>query len=251
MRTAAIVLLCAMTTAEITLVGQPTQPVYVQYDGFVKNKDGSLTLSFGYYNMNQVDVTIAPGDANRFAPTPADRNQPTTFLKGRHRFSCSMVVDGTFDGRLQWTVAFAGRTQTTTAKTLDGLYELELNSEKRAIAGLDLAAAPKNVCVNRAPTVELVNPFGAPDASTTLTAKVGQDLGINGRVEDDGLPRNSKIAATWRKVSGPGDVTFTSTTTGPTRVRFSAAGAYVLELSASDGEKKNALAVNVAVSAAQ
>jgi len=243
----ALVLVCTLAAGG-ALVAQPTQPIYVQYDGFVRNKDGTLTLSYGYYNMNNVDVTVQPGDANTFAPAPADRNQPITFLKGRHRFACSMVVDKTFNGQLQWTVKFAGRTEVTTAKALNPLYELELNSEKKAIAGLDVATAPKNVCVNRPPAVEVVNPFGGPDASTNLTAKAGADLPINGHVEDDGLPRGSKVVAAWKKVSGPGDVTFSDPASGPTRAKFSAPGAYVIELSATDGEKTNTLRINVTVS---
>ena len=159
-----------------------------------------------------------------------------------------MVVDKTFAGPLQWTVKFAGRTETTTAKALNPLYELELNSEKKAIAGLDVAAAPKNVCVNRPPHIEVVNPFGGPDANTNMTAKAGADLPINGHVEDDGLPRGSKVVAAWKKVSGPGDVTFSDAATGPTRAKFSAPGAYVIELSATDGEKTNVLKINVNVS---
>src|SRR5712691_10234793 len=248
MKKPGLFLLCALVATNATLVAQPTHPIYLQYDGFVRNKNGTFTLSFGYFNMNNVDVTVPSGDTNHFAPVPADRNQPVTFLKGRHRFTCSMVVDGTFDGKLQWTVTFAGRTEITTAKALNPLYELELNSEKRAIAGLDLATAPKNVCVNRAPVVEIVNPFGGPDASTNLTAKVDQDLPINGRVEDDGLPRGGKITSAWKKISGPGDVTFSDAASGPTRAKFSAPGAYVIELSATDGEKSNALRVNVTVS---
>ena len=228
-------------------IAQPSQPIYMQYDGFVRNKDGTFTLSFGYYNMNNVDVTVQPGDANTFTPTPGDRNQPVTFLKGRHRFACSMVVDKTFGGPLQWTVKFAGRTQTTTAKVLDPLYELELNSAKKAIAGLDVATAPKNVCVNRPPAVEVVNPFGGPDASTKMNAKVGADLPINGHVEDDGLPRGGKVVTAWKKISGPGDVTFSDAAAGPTRAKFGAPGAYVIELSATDGEKTNTLTINVTV----
>jgi hypothetical protein len=231
-----------------TAGAQPSQPIYVQYDGFVRNANGTLTLSFGYFNMNNVDVTIEPGDANVFTPSPADRNQPVTFLKGRHRFACSMVVDKTFDGKLQWTVKASGKTETTTAKTLDPLYELELNSEKRAIAGLDVANAPKNVCVNRPPVTEIVNPFGAADASTKLAAKANQDLPINGHVEDDGLPRGSKVTVAWKKISGPGTVTFSDATTGPTRAKFSAPGVYEIELSAPDGEKTSTLKLTVTVS---
>lgn len=237
----------ALGTTGVHLAAQPTQPIYLQYDGFVRNRDGTLTLSFGYFNMNNVDVTVQPGDANGFTPAPGDRNQPIAFLKGRHRFACSMVVDKSFNGKLQWTVKFAGRTETTTPGALNPLYELELNSEKRAIAGLDLATAPKNVCVNRAPHVEVSNPFGDLLAATNVTARVGQEVMLNGHIEDDGLPRGSKVAIAWKRISGPGDVTFSDGTTGPTRAKFGAPGAYVLELSATDGEKSNAITVNVTV----
>jgi hypothetical protein len=245
----ALAVAAILWTGTAPVAAQPTKPVYLQYDGYVKNPDGTLTLSFGYFNMNNVDVTVPPGDANTFTPAPGDRNQPITFLKGRHRFACSMVVNKAFDGKLQWTVKFAGATQTTTAKTLDALYELEEHSAHRASAGLDVAGAPKNVCVNRAPVVEVVNPFGGSDgaAATNVTAKVGEGLPINGRVEDDGLPRNSTVTSAWKKISGPGDVTFSDAASAPTRVTFSAPGAYVIELSATDGEKANSLKINVAV----
>ena len=78
----------------VDALAQPTQPIFVQYDGYVKNKDGSFTLSFGYYNTNNVDVTIPVGEANTFSPAPGDRNQPIVFLKGRHRFACVKICLG-------------------------------------------------------------------------------------------------------------------------------------------------------------
>lgn len=243
---AAVALAAAIAT---TAMAQPTEPIYVQYDGYVKNKDGSYTISFGYFNMNNGEVTIQPGVANAFTPAPGDRNQPVTFLKGRHRFACTMIVDKTFDGRLQWTIAFGGRTNISTAKTLDPLYELELNSEKHALEGIDLQS-PKNACINRAPRVAVtLSPFEAPKTEAVeLPGRVGQELAVNAQVEDDGLPRGSTVTSSWKKTSGPGDVTFSSTTTGPTRARFSAAGTYVLELTASDGEKTGRLQVTAKVS---
>jgi hypothetical protein len=227
---------------------QPTQPIYLQYDGFVRNKDGTFTVSFGYYNLNNTDVTIQPGDANTFTPAPVDRSQTVVFLKGRHRFACSMVVEKTFDD-LQWTVKFAGKTSTTTSKTTDPLYELELNSEKRAIRGVDSATAPRNVCINRAPNLQIVtSPFEAPSTSDAeLTAKLGQELAINAQVEDDGLPRGSHTQSTWKTLSGPGTATFSDASAGATRVTFTAAGTYELELSATDGEKNSSLKVTVHV----
>ena len=126
----ALAVLALLWPGAAPVAAQPTQPVYLQYDGFVKNTNGTLTLSYGYFNMNNVNVTVQPGDANGFTPGPVDRNQPITFLKGRHRFVCSMVVDKIFNGKLQWSVTFAGRTEITTANALDPLYQ-----RLKAIAG--------------------------------------------------------------------------------------------------------------------
>ena len=233
---------------------QASQPIYLQYDGFVKNKDGTYTLSFGYFNLNHVDVRLTPGEDNSFLPGPADRNQPILFLKGRHRFACSLVVPADFDGKLQWTIRFAGKVFTTTAKALDPLYELELASAKRATNGLDSSAAPKGVCVNRPPAIQVINPLadvnagGDTLAGTTFAARLDQELTLSGSVEDDGLPRESVTTMSWKKVSGRGSVTFSNSTQSITRARFSEPGVYELELSATDSERTNAVKIKVTVS---
>ncbi|HEU4511886.1 MAG TPA: fibronectin type III domain-containing protein [Nocardioidaceae bacterium] len=58
---------------------------------------------------------------------------------------------------------------------------------------------------------------------------------LPGRVSDDGLPDPSALALSWSKVSGPGTVTFGRSDESLTTAEFSAAGAYVLRLTASDG----------------
>ena len=237
-------------------LAQASQPIYLQYDGYVKNKDGTYTLSFGYFNLNHVDVRIEPGSENAFQPGPGDRNQPVLFVKGRHRFACSIVVPADFDGKLQWSVRFGGKTFTTTAKTLDPLYELELNSEKRAISGLDLAKAPKGVCVNRAPAIQVINPqadvnAGADTlAATSFSTRLDQEVSLSGSVEDDGLPRESKLTVSWKMLSGPGTVTFADPSLPVTRARFSAIGVYELELSGTDTEHRNAVKIRVTVNPA-
>src|SRR3954463_4710095 len=92
------------------LHAQSNQSIYPAYDGYLKNPDGSYTLAFAYFSHNADVVTIPPGPANTFDPSPADRQQPTTFLPGHWRFQCVMVVDPAFDGKLVWTLAFAGTT---------------------------------------------------------------------------------------------------------------------------------------------
>jgi len=242
--------LAATLAATARPEAQASQPIYLQYDGYVRIKGGGYVLAFGYFNLNNSDIAIAAGAANTFTPAPGDRDQPVVFAKGRHRFACTIVVDHDFDGKLQWSVALAGKTTTTTARTLDPLYELEWNSEKHVLRGLDLAGVAKNVCVNRAPMAAIAtSPFEAPATENVqLQAKVGQELPIAGRVEDDGLPRGSSVTAGWKKISGPGDATFSDAASATTRVHFSTAGTYQLELSATDGEKRSALNVTVRVS---
>ena len=73
MRRVVLVLLLA-TPAGLSAAEQPSHPIYLQYDGFVRNPDSSLTLAFGYYNLNQVDVSIEPGADNRFFAVRATAN---------------------------------------------------------------------------------------------------------------------------------------------------------------------------------
>ncbi len=109
---AALVLL-----GSLAAVAQRNQPIYPAYDGFLKNPDGSCTIAFAYFSHNANTVTIAPGAANTFAPTPGDRMQPTAFKPGHWRFQCVMVVPPNFDGKIKWTKAIF---------SAPGLHELEL-----------------------------------------------------------------------------------------------------------------------------
>ena len=148
MRRAAVVLALAATVAASVAGAQPRHPVYLIYDGFITNADGSRMLAFGYHNLNHVDVTVA-GDDNAFLAGAADRNQPTVFRPGRHRFACVMVVPDGFDARLQWQVRFAGQASTTTPRMLDPLYALEEASARRAVEGIDVDGAPPGICLER------------------------------------------------------------------------------------------------------
>jgi uncharacterized protein YegP (UPF0339 family) len=80
---------------------------------------------------------------------------------------------------------------------------------------------------NRAPDVD-----AGPDQSVAP----GADATLSGMVTDDGLPDPPSVTTTWTKESGPGDVTFGSTTAAVTTASLSANGTYVLRLTADDGE---------------
>jgi hypothetical protein len=75
-----------------------------------------------------------------------------------------------------------------------------------------------------------------PSVSLSVPSSIGlgQAAALDGSVTDDGLP--GPLTTTWSRVSGPGTVSFADASAVDTTAMFSAAGSYVLRLSASDGE---------------
>jgi len=224
---------------------QRNQPIYPAYDGFVKNADGSYTLSFAYFSHNAEVVKIPPGADNTFEPTPGDRQQPTTFHPGHNRFQCVMVVDSAFDGKLRWTLTYAGTTTSTSQNMLQSNWNLvEGAGEMRAI---EFAKVPRGVCLNRAPTVTILGLTGRGRGGGSASVAMGEALNLFGSVEDEGLPRNASLAIEWKQLSGPGTTTFTNAKAARTRATFSAPGVYQLQLTATDSEFTRSTLVNVTV----
>jgi hypothetical protein len=80
--------------------------------------------------------------------------------------------------------------------------------------------------VNQAPIVN-----AGADQSITLP----NSASLMGAASDDGLPNPpATLSLTWSKVSGPGTVAFGNPSAAGTTAAFSAAGVYVLRLTASD-----------------
>jgi hypothetical protein len=70
-----------------------------------------------------------------------------------------------------------------------------------------------------------------PDQTITLP----NSASLDGTVSDDGLPNPpAVVTTTWSKFSGPGTVSFGNPNTVDTTASFSAAGTYVLRLTAND-----------------
>lgn len=232
-------LLAAVTVAGVMATGpfvsvpqaQQNQPIYPAYDGFVKNADGSYTLSFAYFSHNAEVVTISPGPANAFAPAPGDRQQPTVFKPGHWRFQCVMVVGPAFDGKMVWTLTYAGTTTGTSQRMLQSNWFLVEGAEE--MKKIDFATVKRGVCLNRTPIVRVL---GAGRGQGVLIAAVGEPLALFGSVADEGLPRDTALAATWTQVSGPGPAKFENPGAARTRATFPAPGEYVLELTGSDTE---------------
>jgi hypothetical protein len=219
---------------------QRGQPIYPAYDGFLKNPDGSYTLAFAYFSHNAEPVTIAPGADNSFAPAPGDRQQPTVFKPGHWRFQCVMVVGPEFDGKMRWSLTYAGTTTGTSEHMLQSNWNLLEGAAE--LGRIETAKAPRGVCLNRAPTVRLLGKT-ARKGEVSIDATTSEDLNLFGSVADEGLPRGRDLVVAWRMLNGPGRVTFSNPAAARTKASFTAPGRYELELSANDSEFSSTLRV--------
>ena len=98
-----------------------------------------------------------------------------------------------------------------------------------------------NPAVNQPPVVN-----AGADQTITLPATAS----LSGTVTDDGLPNPpATVTTTWSTVSGPGTVTFANASARATTATFSAAGTYVLRLTASDSALSRTDDIQVVVNA--
>ncbi len=228
------------------LSAQQNQPIYPAFDGFLKNPDGSYTLAFAYFSHNANPVTVPAGANNSFAPTPGDRLQPLTFKPGHWRFPCVMEVGPEFDGKMKWTLTYAGVTTGTSERMLQSNWNLVEGAP--ALSKIDYAKVPKGVCLNRPPAVRVLGVTARPNGPPpTLTASMKEELNLFGSAHDEGLPRDKPFVTEWKMLKGPGSVTFTVPGSARTKATFSAPGVYELELTATDSEFTERTRLNVTV----
>ncbi|WP_269537819.1 alpha/beta hydrolase-fold protein [Cerasicoccus fimbriatus] len=93
---------------------------------------------------------------------------------------------------------------------------------------------------NQPPVITLQDDF-------TLSLPVNRTA-ISGEVSDDGLPDGAGISTVWSMVSGPAPVHFDDVYQVDTFADFSAAGVYILRLSADDSEESSTADLIVTVS---
>ncbi len=242
---AAVVLLAGPFTVPVSA---QQEPVYAVYDGFLVTDGGLYVLAFAYFSHNFEPVTVPVGPLNGFGTAPGDRQQPTTFLPGHHRFQCVMVMGPEFEGGLRWTLDHAGVATTTSDDMLQYNWEFEVGSVTNVLRDVEPTEAPRGVCLNRSPTVRFLGLRNGPEgAPAEVAATVGDELKLFGSVSDEGLPRGGALVTSWRMLSGPGRVTFSAPDEPRTLASFDAPGAYELELWASDGEREGSNRVAVTV----
>jgi hypothetical protein len=143
------------------------------------------------------------------------------------------------------TVTFANPNAAATTATFgaDGIYVLRLTVSDGAVTVSDDVTVTVNpVPPNTAPVV---------NAGADQTITLPSTAALNGTATDDGLPSPpATLTKTWTKVSGPGTVTFGNASALSTTATFSAAGTYVLRLTASDSVLSSSDDLTVTVNAA-
>jgi RHS repeat-associated protein/uncharacterized repeat protein (TIGR01451 family) len=217
---------------------------------FAKASAAATTAAFslpGSYVLRLTvnDSQLSASDELAVVVNPA--NQPPTVNAGPDQtvtlpdaanLSGSVTDDGLPEGKavtVAWSKASGpgvvtfgspNGTATTAAFSEAGTYVLRLTASDSALSRTD----DVSVTVNPSPVNLPPNVNAGPDQTITLPAKAS----LSALATDDKQPAGSTLTLAWSKVSGPGNVTFANATAATTTATFSAAGEYVLRLTASD-----------------
>ena len=178
--------------------------IYPVFDGWETHDDGSVEFYFGYMNRHPNAVTIPLGPDNAFDPAPADQNQPTNFLPGRHEHVFTIRKPKGFDGKLIWTLKSGVGVQKATASK-DQLYILEVEEE----------APGEHV---EPPHITAGNASGKAGQPIALTPQVKATAQKERVIEGSG-PRSAALTVSWSLHRGPS----TPLGPGPSTVSFEAA----------------------------
>ena len=213
------------------------------YEGWYEAADGTLAMSFGYYNRNMEETVEIPLGENNFIDHGLDGVQPTSFSPGRHFGVFTVNVPADFDPeeRVYWTLKIRG-----------GTYRIpgHLHPDWKIDAIVGEAGSG-----NKPPSLkfeedgeELMGPGGP--WGKPRTASAGEPFELTVWARDDGRGRTSvrsagrpaPVSLTWFKHQGPGEVEFGEPTasvpyeggSATTSVMFSMPGEYILRVRAND-----------------
>ena len=147
------------------------------------------------------------------------------------------VVSG--PGPVTFANAAALTTQAQFARP--GAYVLQLLASDGELIGSSQVTVAVGVSVNLPPQVS---------AGSAQRVQLPQAAALSGRAADDGQPAGSSLAYTWTQVSGPGVAIIANPGRLATTATFDQPGAYVLRLSASDGQLAASADVSVVATSA-
>jgi RHS repeat-associated protein len=199
-----------------------------------------LTASDGVLSATD-DVTVTINPANQAPTTNAGIDQTIT-LPATAQLN-GTASDDVGNLRYRWTKVYGSGGGTglgvvtfsnarllnpTASFTLPGTYVLRLTTEDGELETTD------DVTVTVNPGATNLPPTVSPGSNQTIVLPINS-VQLSGTVTDDGLPTNN-LTINWTKTSGSGNVIFSNPTSPQTTATFSAAGVYVLRLTAADGQ---------------
>jgi sugar lactone lactonase YvrE len=224
------------------------------YEGWYRNKDGSISLLVGYFNRNTkqaLDVPVGPN--NRIEPGGPDQGQPTHFLTSRQWGVFSIKVPADFASKkLTWTLVVNGQTNAVTLHTLPE-WQLEPFEDpaskntppvvKLQADGPAFTGPPAGIAANL--TATTASPLGLTVWATDEPPKLAVANALlvapaAGRGRGAGAP---PVALGWSVFRGPGPVAFENARPrvdpaadgkASTTATFSTSGDYILRLQAND-----------------
>jgi hypothetical protein len=178
------------------------------YEGWYENPDGTITLSWGYYNRNsEEELEIPLGPDNFMEPGEFDGWQPTRFTPSRQWGAFGVVVPGAYDGPpVRWTLNIRGKTFMIPSN-LAAEWKIDA-----LVGDADGNLPPELAFQGNGPW------FAGPGgAFAQLQAKPRTPTPISVWARDDGDMASSArssgrravpVTLTWLMHSGPGEVTF-------------------------------------------
>jgi hypothetical protein len=219
------------------------QTVTPAFEGWYRHADGSVSLSFGYFNRNTAEAIDVPVGPNNFiAPGPQNQNQPTHFQPRRHWgvFAVRLPA-GSPVKEVTWTLTVRG-----TSYAIPGT--LHPNWQIDALEGEAGSNNTPPVLKLGATGAEARGPQGA--IAGPISATAGAPLAISVFATDDGRSASSlagrgagpTVSLAFFKHQGPGAVSFAPPTArvpaagaeAKTSVTFTDPGEYVLRVRAND-----------------
>jgi len=238
-----------------TTIREKGSSVTGAFEGWYRDRDGSIRVLVGYFNRNtkqELDIPVGPN--NRIEPDGPDRGQPTHFLTGRQWGVFTFKAPADFaTKKLTWTLVANGQTNTIT---------LHMRPEWEVEPFEDVASKntppvirfkPDGPAFTGPPSAIAATLGTATSSPLVLTAWVSDEgaklavanalLSIGRGSEPAGFPGLPATSVTWSKFRGPGAVTFDNAKPPvnqaergkvTTTATFGAPGDYILRLQAND-----------------
>ena len=228
------------------------------FEGWYRDKDGSVRMLVGYFNRNtKQDLDIPIGPNNHIDPGGPDLGQPTHFLTGRQWGIFTFKVPADFGNKtFTWTLVANGQTNTITLHTrpewvVEPLEDVASKNTPPAITFQSdrpaLAGPPSSIAASL--TAALSTPLALTAWITDEPAKLNVATALLTTTADAALLERAgvrnlpPVVVTWSLFRGPAAVTFDNQRPAVSRAdqgkttaqaTFSAPGEYVLRLQAND-----------------